>query len=331
MQGMRRTKAVLGLDLGAGAIKAVELARGGLRSCAFAPRRQGGSDASGSSAGAALRSALAAAAPRATRAVVGLGASEVIVHRFSLPADLPPEEIEEQARLQASQAGPYPLEEACYDYVTRETGGRGRHYLMGIARSAAVRALCRPVEEAGLEVAAVDVTSFAVQRSVPLPENQDHALAVLDGGHRQTRLTLYCGREPIFQHSQPFGCEELAERLRAAYGLSQSDTLKAVAECAGAGGPDSGIRESFVRDLARHAARALQLYLASRSDARNPESMLLWGGAALVHGADRTLRETLGMPVSVADPLKDSASGTKEPNYSPVFLGAHALARNDHG
>ena len=329
MQGLRRTKAVVGLDLGAGAVKAVELTRGRLRSSAFAPHTQG-ENPTGKSMAAAIRRALGQAAPRATRAVVGLNAAEVIMHRFSLPSDLPSAEIEEQARAQAGQAAPYPLDEARYDYVEEGKGERNMRYCMGIARLGAVRALCRPVEDAGLKVAAVDITPFAIQRAVSRPEAKDSALAVLDGGHRQTRLTLYSGNGPAFQHSYSFACAELAERLRVAYGLSKNDTLKAVEECALPGGPASRIRESFLRDFARHTERALQLCLASRHDTRAPERTVLWGGAALLHGACEVLEETLGMPVSVADPPTDPGGGPKAPGFSPVLLGAYALALNDH-
>ena len=329
MQGLRRTKSVVGLDLGAGAVKAVELAGGAYRSCAFAPYTQGES-LTGKSIAAAIRCALRQAAPRATRAVVGLNAAEVIMHRFTLPSDLPLAEIEEQARAQAGQAVPYPLDEACYDYLEEGEGERNLSYCMGIARLEAVRALCRPVEDAGLKVAAVDITTFAIQRAVSIPRAEDSALAVLDGGHRQTRLTLYSGNGPAFQHSYSFGCEELAERLRVAYGLSNNDTLKAVEECALPGGPVSRIRESFLRDLARHTERALQLCLASRHDTRAPEKILLWGGAALLHGACEVLGEALGMPVEVAAPPGTPGNDPKAPEVSPVLLGAYALALNDH-
>ena len=329
MQGLRRTKSVVGLDLGAGAVKAVELTQGALRSCAFAPHTQGENLTTRSMA-AAIGSALRQAAPRATRVVVGLNAAEVIVHRFALPRDLPSAEIEEQARAQAGQAVPYPLDEARYDYVEEGRGERNLSYCMGIAKMEAVQALCRPVEDAGLKVAAVDITPFAIQRAVSIPGSEDSALAVLDGGHRQTRLALYPGNGPVFQHSYSFGCAELAERLRRTYGLSKNDTLKAMEECALPGGQVSRIRESFLRDLARHTERALQLYLASRHDIRAPERTVLWGGAALLHGACEVLEEALGMPVGIAAPPDDSGDGRKAPGFSPALLGAYALALNDH-
>ena len=163
-----------------------------------------------------------------------------------------------------------------------------------------------------------------------MAQRKDCALAVLDGGYRQTRLAVYSGNQAAFQHSQPFGCVELAERLRVSFGLSPDDTPGAVADCASPGGSVSRIRESFLRDLARHTARALQLYPASRPDIRAPEKMLVWGGAALVHGTCDVLQETLGMPVSVADPLLKHLASPKMPKFSPVLLGACALALNDH-
>ena len=329
MQGLRPTRTVVGLDPGAGAVKAVELAGGRLRSYGFALcSEQGEND--GHSTRDAIRRALAQAAPRARRAVVGLDADDCIVHRFSLPKELPAAEIDEQASLQAQQAAPYPLSEAFYDYLEETAADHSLGYLMVIARSASVLALCRAVEGAGLRVAAVDVTPFAVNRSLPLVQEQPSTLAVLDGAQRQCRLTVYSDGEAVFRHSQPFGCGNLLERLRASFGLSEDDARRALGECALPGGAVARIREPFLKDLARHAARAMRLYSTSRPDAPVPARLLLRGGAALVYGACRALRDELEMAVSVLEFPAASANDSKASGFSPVLFGAYALARNDH-
>lgn len=328
MQGLRPTRAVLGLDIGAGAVKVVELTRGAIRSCALSLRLHA-KDASRDSGAGAIRDALRQAAPRARRAVVGLDEADIIVHRFALPKDLPPAEMEEQARLQAGQAAPFPLGEAAFDYVSDAAGGHTQGFRMAIARLAAVKDLCRTVRLAGLSVAAVDITAFAIRGAMAAMDVPDAPLAVLDGGHRQLRLTVHSGGKTVFQHSQPFGCSQLAGRLSSAYGLSEGDTQKALAECALPGGGASRIRESFLKDLARHAARAIQLHLTSRRDAAPPERMLLWGGAALLHGACAALRNELDLPVEAIRAPAFSNDG-KASELSPALFGAYALALNDH-
>lgn len=328
MQGLRPTRAVLGLDIGAGAVKMVELGRGAIRSCALSLRSHA-EDPSHDSGADALKDVLRRTAPRARRAVVGLDDADVIVHRFSLPKGLPLAETEEQARLQAGQAAPFPLGETAFDYVAETASRQTQGFRMAIARSATVDALCRAVGNAGLSVAAVDVTTFAVQGAVAAMAGRDAPLAVLDGGHRQLRLTVHAGGESVFQHSQPFGCTQLAGRLSSAYGLSDSDTHKAFAECALPGGGAARIRESFLKDFARHAARAMQLHLTARPNTAPPERVLLWGGAALLHGACTALREELHLPVeTIGSPALGFGDGASE--FSPALFGAYALALNDH-
>ena len=328
MQGLRPTRAVLGLDIGAGAVKMVEISRGAIRSCALSLRSHA-EDPSHDSGADALKDVLRRTAPRARRAVVGLDDADVIVHRFSLPKDLPLAETEEQARLQAVQAAPFPLGEAAFDYVAETAGRQSQGFRMTIARSATVDALCRAVGNAGLSVAAVDITTFAVQGAIAAMAGRDAPLAVLDGGHRQLRLTVHAGGESVFQHSQPFGCAQLAGRLSSAYGLSHSDTHKAFAECALPGGGAARIRESFLKDFARHAARAIQLHLTARPNTAPPERVLLWGGAALLHGACTALREELHLPVeTIGSPALGPGDGASE--FSPALFGAYALALNDH-
>ena len=306
----------------------VELSRGAVRSCALSLRSQA-EDSSHDSDSDAIEDALRRTAPRARRAVVGLADADVILHRFSLPKDLPFAETEEQARLQAGQAAPFPLGEAAFDYVAEAAGRQTQGYRMAIARSATVDTLCRAIGLAGLSVAAVDVTAFAVQSALATMAGGEAPLAVLDGGHRQLRLTVHSGGESIFQHSQPFGCAQLAGRLSSAYGLSDSDTHKALAECALPGGGAARIRESFLKDLARHAARAMQLHQTARPNTAPPERMLLWGGAALLHGACTVLRDELDLPVeAIRSPAFSPGDGASE--FSPALFGAYALALNDH-
>ena len=329
MQRLLGKRTVAGLDLGAGAVKAVEWRQGALHGWAFAPLPDEGKKA-GHAGAATIRKALREGAPGAGRAVVGLNAGEVLMHRFRLPADLPPVEVEEQARIQAGQAAPYPVTDACYDYRAESVGDQHANYRMGIARSAVVQSLCRQVEEAGIQVAAVDLMSFAIERALAAQSRRKGSWAVLDGGHAATRLSVYRDGELAFEHSQAFGCRQLAQRLSLALGLTPADTRKAIEDCRAPGGAAGTIRESFLEDLARHATRALQLYLASRREAPMPERLFVWGGSALLHGACEALANALAVPAELADPMRRLAGGSKTPDCSPVLLGAFALALNDH-
>ena len=330
MRGLRRRKAVLGLDIGAGAVKLVELSGGVMRSCGLALRERATPRAQSSSVGA-IEEALRQAAPRARRAVLGLNGADTVLHRFALPKDLPAAEREEQARLLAGKAASFPLEEAAFDYAPEEeTTGSSQRYRMAIARSARVESLCDAARQAGLQVAAVDVTSFAICGALTCAAAQDETLAVLDGGHGRSSLSVHCNGQALFQHSQPFGCSELALRLSRAYGLPGADANRALAEGDLPGGAPARIARPFLRDLARHAARAIQLYLTSRSGSAAPQRMLLWGGAALLPDACEALQDELDLPVEVLRPPAASTGGGEVPEIVGALFGAYALACNDH-
>ena len=328
MRNFLQNKAVVGLDLGSGAVKAVEWARGSVRACGFAPVDED-TQASAQGVTAAVREVLHNGGFRAGRAVVGLDSGEALMRQFRLPADLPLDEIEEQARIQAAQAAPYAVADACYDFRREGCADQQASYRMAIARSTVVEAVCRPAEEAGMKLAAVDLTSFAVQRTLGAASMRGAARAVVDGGHSATRLCVYAEGRLVFQHSQPFGCRELGARLRRALGLTPAECRKAFDECRDPGSAAAAIRDAFVNDFARHAARAFQLYLASGRDAPAPQSVLLWGGAALVHGARDALQQALAAPVEVAASIGEPAASVAT-EFSPALLGAYALAQNDH-
>ena len=73
----------------------------------------------------------------------------------------------------------------------------------------------------------------------------------------------------------------------------------------------------------------MQLHQAARPNTAPPERMLLWGGAALLHGACTALREELDLPVeAIRAPAFGALDGAGE--FSPALFGAYALALNDH-
>ena len=274
MQGMRPTRAVLGLDIGAGAGQGGRAEPGRhpiLRpfaslACGKTPRAI--------RARARYGTLCVQVAPRARRAVVGLDEADIIVHRFALPNDLPPAEMEEQAAPAGRPAGRQPpFLSARLPSITYRRRQAGTRRVSGWRLPAwqPSRDLCRTVRLAGLSVAAVDVTAFAIQGAMAGDGRAGRAL-----GRSWTEATGNCalrsirGARPSFSTASPSAALNWRGASAPHTDCRKATRKRRLRSAALPGGGASRIRESFLKDLARHAARAIQLHLTSRRNAATP-------------------------------------------------------------
>lgn len=119
------------------------------------------------------------------RVALALTASQIICKRHSLPVDLPDIERETYLLAEAQSLFPIPLEDLALDFqVLGPTAGRSGFVdvLVGACRQSLLEPMVLRIEEAGLEVGAVEVDSLVLARTLPHGGRGPAALLSMDAG-----------------------------------------------------------------------------------------------------------------------------------------------------
>ncbi|WP_144175479.1 type IV pilus biogenesis protein PilM [Pseudomonas sp. Kh13] len=128
---------------------------------------------------AALRRAYRRSGLRQRRVALALPASQVICKLCHLPVEQVGAEMEAQLLADAERLFPFPLEDLALDFqVLGGSGGRPgcAEVMVAACRQSALAPLQGVVEEAGLQLEAVEVDSIALGRMLPQGSHQGSAL-----------------------------------------------------------------------------------------------------------------------------------------------------------
>lgn len=227
----RGTGSLLGVEIASDAIRMLHLRRqrGGCRVVGWAQERLGA--APGSSLGgdqveclvAGLRQAHARCRTSQCRAALALPASQVICKVCRLPAGLPGHGVEAALLAQAEQLFPFPVEDLALDFQVHgpcAEDARQVEVLVVACRQSQLDPLERVFAQAGLQLVAVEVDSFALRRAL-VPEPQAGVTALLRLEPDEVILHRWQGgRVP---HRQRIALPSLERWTEAVDGLWQSD------------------------------------------------------------------------------------------------------------
>jgi type IV pilus assembly protein PilM len=179
------------------------------------------------------------------KVVIGVANSKVIVRQVDLQW-LPPKELKAALGYQVQDFIPIPVEQAVLDFLTLEeyTNESGTRMLRGLLVAAArdmVMNSVTAVQRAGLQPTMVDLTSFAVLRSLATPTpavGPEHVEAVVDVGARVTNIVVHAGGVPRFVRILLMGGEDVTEAVAERMGVAQpqAEALKQDLGLGGGGG-----------------------------------------------------------------------------------------------
>ncbi|MFT0865217.1 type IV pilus biogenesis protein PilM [Pseudomonas sp. CAM1A] len=226
----RGNGSLLGVEIASDAIRMLHLRRqrGGCRVAGWAQERLGA--APGSSLGcdqmeclvAGLRQAHARCRTSQCRVALALPASQVICKVCRLPAGLPGHGVEAALLAQAEQLFPFPVEDLALDFQVHgpcaEDAGQVE-VLVVACRQSQLDPLERVFAQAGLQLVAVEVDSFALRRAL-VPEPRAGVTTLLQLEPDEVILHRWQGgRVP---HRQRIAVPSLTRWAEAVDGLWQS-------------------------------------------------------------------------------------------------------------
>jgi type IV pilus assembly protein PilM len=253
------------------------------------------------------------------KVVIGVSNSKVIVRQVDLPW-LPPNELRTALPFQVQDFIPIPVDQAVLDFLTLEEltvegGGRMLRGLLVAASREMVMNSVTAVQQAGLTPTMVDLTSFAVLRSLSRPTGiaaTDQVEAVVDVGARVTNIVVHAGGTPRFVRILLMGGEDITEAVaeRAGVPHAQAEALKQEHGILGSDGDDavSRVLEASGNAFVDEVRGSLDYYTASSGSTPISRIVLSGGGGRLVGLAER-LGEATRLPVVLGAPIEPLSLG----------------------
>jgi type IV pilus assembly protein PilM len=255
------------------------------------------------------------------KVVVGVANQKVLVRAVSLPA-APLSEIKESLAYQVADQIPMAVENALLDfYPLDEVEEGGRPVVRGLLVAAArdmVSTQLAAVQQAGLSPHMVDLTAFAVLRSLADTDalGMGAALeALVDVGARVTNIVLHQGGVPRFVRILQMGGQDVTDAVAERTGSSQAEAEELKRELGmGATGvsPDQmaagRVMEAAGKAFAEQVRGSLDFYAASPGG-QQVDRIILTGGGSRLGGLAEALQEVNRVEVTRGHAFSDLTLG----------------------
>ena len=266
----------------------------------------------------ALKQLWAQARFSSKKVVVGVANQKVVVRQIDLPW-LPTDELKKSLPYQVQDFIPIPVEQAILDYhpvedVVDDHGTRVLRVLLVAAARDMVTSMLGAVTRAGLHPVMVDLTPFAVLRSLAAVEEVGMsgvpAEAIVDAGASVTNIVVHQGGVPRFVRILLMGGGDVTEAVADRMGvpLEHAESVKQQMGMMGAvtagaeTHPASRVIESTGATFVEEVRGSLDYYLAQQGAARL-RRILLTGGGSRLGGLAERLSAATRLPVETASPM----------------------------
>lgn len=221
----------------------------------------------------------------------------------------------EVVRFEVSNALPNGLDGLDWDYQILNEDDFERDVLVQAISSTLLSDLLAVLHRNGIRPRRVQTLVSAELHAMQCQYMGDsHASLLLDIGSRSVSLIIGAQGELPFVRSFGFGgsqvTQEMARQLQLSF--SEAESLKLESVSSGSGGNFDALNvasEGFVSRLVSEVQRTLALY-RRRGQPRNPERILLAGGASQLPGLADFLERKTGIQTSYYDPFCGITSGS---------------------
>ena len=317
---LSKSKAIVGLDIGSSAIKAVELhtsskgfevAHMGMASVPPEAIVQGAFLNSGAIVDA-IREALSNAGVKAKDVCAAVSGHSVIVKKISLPA-MTAEELEESIRWEAEQYIPFDVNEVNLDFqILRSGSGEGQmDVLLVAAKKDLVDDYVHVLGEAGLNPVVIDVAAFAVANAFEANYAADPGtvVALINVGAQTVNINIVHDGYPAFTRDISTGGNQYTEEIQKALsiGFDEAERIKL-----GNASPEDSqevvpqevdqAMRAVTEQVLGEITRSLDFFTATSAESRIGR-ILISGGSARVPDFAKAFQDRTNVPVQVLNPF----------------------------
>lgn len=263
-----------------------------------------------------LSRAVEHARPSTRKVAVAVPASAAITRMLTFPAGLDEDAIEERIIAESERHIPFPFNEVAFDFQCMGPSVLDpdeQRVLLVACRQQDVVQLTETLERAGLEPAAVDVETFAMERSFAILQRElqassapESGVALVDIGANMNAFHVIRDGRIVYSRDTVFGGRQLTDTIQERYAL----TMKEAGFAKKRGGlPDdyhAEVLTPFLETLVQQVGRSLQLYYSAGRHHEIKE-IVLAGGSSVIPGLAERIAEDSGMRVTIANPFQRMA------------------------
>jgi len=354
---LMRKKAFVGLDLGHGTIKAVQVERTGtgwkLSRAVSAPTPpdcvKDGVVVDIPAMAAAIKQMLKEARMTATSAIIAVAGGTVIVRTVRIPK-MPEATLRKSIKFEAGRYVPSSIEDSFIEFeILGEAPDNQMDVMIVAAPREIVESRMRSCAMAGIDVEVVDIEAFAMYRALveseAEPTSQQTTIALVDVGAHSTHVSVVSKGVFAMTRSIPHAGKTLTEALKGYFKLSdedaesgkaQLDLTQLLSDEKPLENPPLRVLQPHVDELIREIRRSLNYYQSQQTEqgAPNPVTkILVSGGGAQLTGLAQYLSHKLGIEAEakgIFDNPRFVSAGTEEPGQGLDLSVASGLAMRAH-
>jgi type IV pilus assembly protein PilM len=326
----KKTKAIVGLDIGSSAVKAVELKSTGkgYRVSAFgsepipADSIVDGAIIDGTAVAEAIRRLFASHPFKSKEVAASLSGNAVIVKKISLPL-MTDAELAESIFWEAEQYIPFDIQDVNLDYQILNPGTAAgangtMEVLLVAAKKEKIADYTGVIAQAGRVSVIVDVDAFALQNAyeVNYGLQPDAVIVLLNAGASAVNINILSGDQSLFTRDVSIGGNAYTEAVQKELNLAfeSAEQLKKGNPVDGVAFEDAlPVLHAMTENVLLEIQKTFDFFKATASSDRI-DRVLLSGGASRVDGFAHALQERFGAPVEAFDPFKKIG-------FEPLKLG----------
>lgn len=237
--------------------------------------------------------------------VTAVGGHDVIVKKISMDR-MKEADAREVIRWEAEQHVPFDIKSVVLDFQILDPGGDGLQMdvLLVAAKRELVDNTVALMQEATLSPTLIDVDAFALHNALERnhPEAMSGVVALVNVGHEITSVNIMEDGVPTLTRDIPFGTRRIREDLQREQGLTAEG-----AEDVLQGGSAHSQLAQYVQAGADEVAMGVEraaAFLMAQQMGESLGAVYLSGGAARIQGLPEALAERLGVEVRLVNPFE---------------------------
>jgi len=331
----KRTRPLVGLDIGSSSLKAVELIKSKksyqLSGFAYEPLSPDavvdGAIMDSPGIAETIKTTFSAAKFKAQGVATGVSGHSVIVKRVVIPAATP-DEVEASIQFDAEQYIPFDIAEVNLDYQivgpSATADDAGMEVVLVAAKKDKIQNHTSVITRAGRSPEVVDIDAFALQNAFEAnyTVRSNAPVALLNIGASLMNINITKGGMPLFIRDVSVGGNQYTDILQKELQLNfqEAEDLKL--------GRTGGSETEMVQPLLESITEMLIVEVQKTFDffretypSERITQILISGGTSRMFGLAEKIQQTFGYPTQIFDPFKSIDIGPKIDVQKVTSLG----------